>query len=124
MTAQDFFYWLQGFIELSTAAAFKFMIGPDVARCILAHVDLIPEDERGAGVIEVRTLVRLASKATSEDIARDLTREIAEAVASVFKHVIDPKAGDADEQARLNAIHEQNPHLRPRPYTGSPVIRC
>ena len=124
MTAQDFFYWLQGFIELSTAAAFKFMIGPDVARCILAHVDLIPEDERGAGVIEVRTLVRLASKATSEDIARDLTREIAEAVASVFKHVIDPKAGDADEQARLNAIHEQNPHLCPRPYTGSPVIRC
>ena len=124
MTAQEFFYWLQGFIELCSAGGIKFFIGPDIAKCIVAHIDLIPNGERGEGVIEVRTLVRLASRTASEEEARNITRDIVEAVAQVFLHVIDPKAGDAMEQAKLNAIHEQNPHLRPRPYTGGPVARC
>lgn len=124
MTAQEFFYWLQGFIELCNAGALKFFIGPDIGRCILSHIDLVPEGERGEGLIEVRTLVRLASKATSEEQARALTRDIVEAVGQVFLHVIDPKAGDAATQASLNALHDQNPHLRPRPNTGGPVARC
>lgn len=47
MTAQDFFYWLQGFIELSKAASAHVLIGPTVASNIIAHSNLVPEAERG-----------------------------------------------------------------------------
>ncbi len=125
MTAQEFFYWLQGFIELCNAGAIKFVIGPDIATCILAHIDLVPEGERGEGLIEVRTLVRLAKKTQSEAHAMEYTRDIVFAVANVFLHVIDPKAGDAEAQVKLDAIHSQNPHLRPGfTMPGGRVARC
>lgn len=119
MTAQEFFYWLQGFIELCSAGAIKFVIGPDIARCILSHIDLVPAEERGEGLIEIRTLVRLAVKAQTEDRAIEHTRNIVDAVAQVFQHVIDPKAGAAATQAALNATH--NAHLLPG---AKPAMRC
>jgi hypothetical protein len=126
MTAQEFFYWLQGFIELCNAGAIKFVISTDIARCILAHIDLMPEGERGEAIIEVRTLVRLAERAGSQDRSIGLTRDITDAVAQVFLHVIDPKAGDTKVQAELNAKH--NSHLLVGGGNGGPkvgpVIRC
>lgn len=124
MTAQEFFYWLQGFIELSKAASTHVLIGPTVASNIIAHSNLVPESERGERLIEVRTLAKMATRSGSAERTQSLTDEIVEVVAATFLHIIDPKAGDAEEQAKLNAIHEQNPHLRPRPYTGGPVPRC
>ena len=111
MTAQEFFYWLQGFIELRTAEGHTASITPKVAEYILRHIDLVPARERGEGLIEVRTLVRLAARAQSSDDTLSLSSEIAKAVAGVFEHVIDPKAGGAAEQAMLNQAHHGNGHF-------------
>ena len=115
MSPQDFFYWLQGFIELTTAAGSSALISPVVADCIMKHADLVVARDRGEGFVdrgegfvEVRTLVRLASRATSEAEAKAMTGEIVAAVSRVFEHVIDPKAGGAGEQARLNNLHGGN----------------
>jgi hypothetical protein len=68
MTATEFCYWFQGFIELNEA-------NPD----------------------SLRTL----TFAQYETVKRHL--------ALVFAHDIDPKAGDAATQVKLNTIHHKNP---------------
>lgn len=115
MTPQEFFYWLQGFFELGGIAG-PIYIDARVAACVLAHIDLIGERARGEGVIEVRTLTRLAANAKTSEETQRYTDAIAAAVANVFTHVIDPLAGDAAVQARLNALH--------RPGDHRPVARC
>lgn len=105
MSPQDFFYWLQGFIELTTAAGSSALISPVVADCIMKHADLVVARDRGEGFVEVRTLVRLASRATSEAEAKAMTGEIVAAVSRVFEHVIDPKAGGPELQAQLSHLH-------------------
>lgn len=122
MNAQEFFYWLQGFIELSKAAGTPVLIGPVVASNIIAHSNLVPEAERGERLIEVRMLARMATRAGSEERAQSLTNEIVEAVSATFLHIIDPKAGDETEQARLNLLH--NSHITTPPVPGKPVMRC
>ena len=59
--------------------------------------------------------MRLAARAQSSDDTLSLSSEIAKAVATVFEHVIDPKAGSAAEQAMLNHLHHGN---------GNLVARC
>lgn len=122
MNAQEFFYWLQGYIELSKAAGAHFLIGPNVASCITAHSNLVPEAERGERLIEVRTLAKMAARAGSAERTQSLTDEIVEVVAATFLHIIDPKAGDESEQARLNLLH--NSHLTAPAVSGKPVMRC
>ena len=123
MTAQEFFYWLQGFIELSAACGVEASINPNVAACILSHADLVLPEQRGEGLIEVRTLAKMAARAGSAERTQSLTQEIVAVVTQVFLHVIDPKAGDAATQAELNEKH--NAHLRPGPRPpGAPVMRC
>jgi hypothetical protein len=66
-----------------------------------------------------------------EETRVEYSRKMAHELAMEFVHVIDPKAGDADVQAKLNEIHSQKPAGAPasgkRPL-GSiderPVYRC
>ena len=52
----------------------------------------------------------------------DQTAEVKRHLALVFKHEIDPSAGNADVQTELNKIHDGVGHLR-RP-SGDGLIRC
>jgi len=53
------------------------------------------------------------------DFTSVATAAIRTMVHEQFEHVIDPHAGDPEQQAKLNAIHHGRP-TRP----GEPVYRC
>lgn len=117
MTVSEFFYWLQGFFELSFPAP---TLTPMQAECILRHAELVEATNSDLATLpsrfyEVRGLARAVTRAaTAEDVRSTLTREIQTIVAGQFEHVIDPAAGDAEQQATLNHLH----------HGGKPGARC
>lgn len=58
-------------------------------------------------------------------VETETTYVIKQNLNAIFLHDIDPKMGDAEHQAHLNAIHHANSHLDKNDYEdGEPRIRC
>ena len=104
MKPTEFFYWLQGYFELSGPNS---AIDSKQATTILCHIQLISENERGAGVYKIQALAEIA-----KDHGLDVTSKIKAAVSDVFEHVIDPLAGPQDVQDKLNNIHGKTTLIR------------
>lgn len=118
MTPHEFFYWLQGYFEI---------YGVDVPpltdhqiECIIRHDRLVAAagHGRGEGMIKIGVLLELMRDG-AVDRAKG-TESIRRMLAAQFQHVIDPLAGDAEQQAKLNAVHNLG---RVDPVTGA-VYRC
>ena len=114
MTNENFCYWLQGHFELQAPDA---DLTSDQREIILRHIDVVEEHMRdrggiGPAVIACRTLLHSVADASACTVA---VRAI---IHDVFLHVIDPKAGGPEQQAKLNNLH--NPH----PDYSKPVMRC
>jgi hypothetical protein len=121
MTINEFFYWLQGYFELSGSQA---ALTPTQAACICRHVELarVWASERAVGIPENLTVIGALAKliADGADGADALTSAIRSDIHDQFEHVIDPQAGGPEQQAKLNAIHNGGRPHRP----GEPVYRC
>jgi len=107
MTTRDFMYWLQGYFELTGYHAGgipPFTKGN--AECVRRHIKLVQSIRGGEEFI----LGRIAGlldiiEADVQGSSKPVTERIAALVAEHFQHVIDPKDGDAETQAKLNEIH-------------------
>ena len=128
MTITEFFYWLQGFFELSAEgiddAPLLPSITPKRAACVHRHAALVraanPDGAMGQRFVRIEMLAELLQDAQIQTVTRDeYVRKMRTEISEQFEHVIDPQAGDADQQAKLNAIHHGRP-TRP----GGPVYRC
>jgi hypothetical protein len=133
MTDNEFFYWLQGFFELSGTQA---PLTRDQAECIHRHIDLVRDHcktsaqgpahaarrlpERIAGINALVEMIT-ADNSGTDAIAAMATKAIRSNIHEQFVHVIDPAAGDTEQQAKLNAIHSGGGPTRPM---GDPVYRC
>lgn len=124
MTPTEFFYWLQGYIELRTDKDAPFTA--EQAECIARHADLVvatrardTDVDTGTDASIVSVIGVLARRSPSGWRSpswrhwggASLTGAITHMVASQFEHVIDPRAGDAEQQARLSGFHgPSDPH--------------
>lgn len=129
MSPNEFFYWLQGFFELSDTPGPLSMTQAD---CIGRHVALVMhwlgEGKQGGGahpqtiarLHEVRTFAKLLIDARPDAMREEFTTQIRTIVHEQFVHVIDPQAGDAETQEKLNEIHHGP---RPHPW-DRPLMRC
>lgn len=119
MLPDQFFYWLQGYFELSpdTDAALTDAQG----ECIGRHIDLVCETVKASSkfptqiperISEIRALLSVLH--SDPDL---ITKRIRDTVNEQFQHVIDPKAGDADTQETLNTIHGGHAY-------DKPIYRC
>ncbi len=118
MHTNEFFYWLQGFFELSGADAQP--LTDWQIDCIVRHDRLVAATDgaRGEQMIKIGVMLDLMRDGTV-DRAKG-TESIRRAVAQQFQHVIDPQAGDDSQQAKLNTIHQWIGGANP---TGA-VYRC
>jgi hypothetical protein len=128
MSDNEFFYWLQGFFELSGSTE---PLTRDQADCIHRHIDLVREHckmsaqgpahaarrlpERLAGINTLVEMI-LADESGSTSVSAVATKAIRTNIHEQFVHVIDPVAGNAEQQAKLHAMHGGDP--------GKPVMRC
>jgi hypothetical protein len=122
MTDSQFFYWLQGYFELS---GHKEPLNITQADCIERHAKLVraalphgAELPERLGVIE--TMAKLMRQEFSTAIAVVATNAIRTCVHEQFVHVIDPAAGGPEQQAKLNEAHAG----RPPHAWDKPVMRC
>lgn len=104
MRINEFFYWLQGYFEISGTAD---DLTSEQCTIILRHLDLVDVGKGGspdaARLGKMRTLLDLAVEGT---LLRGIaTEKIRSEVSEQFIHVIDPAAGGPEVQAKLNAIH-------------------
>jgi hypothetical protein len=121
MDHDQFFYWLQGYFEISGTTE---PLTAEQAQCIERHVSLVRAgltagqrlDERISVIETMAKLLRTECKAAISKVA---TTAIRQTIHEQFEHVIDPKAGGAEQQAKLDAIHHG-----PRPLGSAPVYRC
>ena len=114
MTEQEFFYWLQGFFEISDAGVSSPpFVKLSIAQldCIRRHAALVRANcEHVSGTfIAIESLTCTAVSSKTEEIGRS----IRELTSLQFHHVIDPSYGDADKQAELNRIHAGNDQKPP-----------
>jgi chromosome condensin MukBEF ATPase and DNA-binding subunit MukB len=122
MTDTQFFYWLQGYFELSGS---KEPLSPEQAACIEKHAaliraSLVPGEKICERVRVVETMAKLLRQEYSTAIARTCTTAIRSTIHEQFEHVIDPAAGGPEQQAKLNAIHHGG-----HPLPGEkPIMRC
>lgn len=105
MNANEFFYWLQGFFELTddpTAA-----LSAVQAECITKHIALVERPPER--LIEIRALLRIGARAAAAGgvatNAAAVTDAIRGLVSEQFVHVIDPAAGGPEVQTKLNKAH-------------------
>lgn len=134
MNPNEFFYWLQGFFELRAIAlaGHRLSLSSAQAECIGRHINLVmawmSDGKKGGGahpqtiarLHEVRTYANLLTSERPEETRWEFTESIIKITAAQFEHVIDPQAGDAETQAKLNNIHGGHPQ---RP-DDKPVYRC
>ena len=104
MRINEFFYWLQGYFEISGMAD---ALTSEQCTLILRHLDLVDVGKGGspdaARLGKMRTLLDLAVEGT---LPRGIaTEKIRSEVSEQFIHVIDPAAGGPEVQAKLNTIH-------------------
>jgi len=118
MSPHDFFYWLQGFFELTGPESQA--LTDQQLNCIVSHIDLV----RAHGTLDERTIkismVIDGIIAGWIDRSRG-TKAVVDLVAQQFAHVIDPKAGGPERQEHLNAIHNLGRIVDPK--TGAKA-RC
>lgn len=110
MTEQDFFYWLQGYFELADVDA---SIDARMSKCIVQHIELVHGCQELTGgktppPLTAEAGYRLGRVAGILQIPDEQTRTdcLREQVARVFEHVIDPEAGPAEVQEKLDAVHQ------------------
>jgi hypothetical protein len=116
MRETEFFYWLQGYFELTGASA---AVSTAQALVISSHCDLVFVASGGRALGErFVALVGLVKSVVLVGGSDAITAEIRRLVHETFEHVIDPQAGG--DAAKLQAIHD---HGRVRP-PGEPVYRC
>jgi hypothetical protein len=119
MTDTEFFYWLQGYFELSATES---PLSHSQADCIVRHAGLVRAlaiERRYAmpeRVTDVAVLARMITEDAPATMGERCTNEIRSIVADQFQHVIDPAAGGPEVQASLHKIHS-GPN-------GTPVYRC
>lgn len=114
MRETEFWYWLQGYFELSNSTAA--LLGSQI-ECIVNHVMLV--EVRSENLIAAATMIKLTKDGMLR--AEDLTMKLSQLASVQFQHVIDPLAGGPKEQERLNAIHNGG-HLNGN---GRPLVaRC
>lgn len=109
MSPQDYFYWLQGFFELTDN--FEVPKGEGLCtltgwqvKCIIKHDDLVAaHGTRGEAMIKIRTVLDMMNEQSID--LRVGTAKIRAIVAHTFEHVIDPAAGGSEVQKKLDAIH-------------------
>lgn len=107
MTESEFFYWLQGFFELTLCDG-PALLSKARAECVKQHIALTRAvlrrgQQLGERVARIEMAIDMLIDAPP--MAEDLTRRIRAEVDAQFQHVIDPQAGDAEQQAKLNALH-------------------
>jgi hypothetical protein len=129
MTENELFYWLQGFFELTLCDGPAFL-SLARAECIKRHVALARVSlrrgqqlgERVARIELLADMILTPGSGSSDELTQrmqELTTRLRTEVDAQFQHVIDPQAGDDDQQARLNEIHSgrRMPH-------GDDLIKC
>jgi hypothetical protein len=121
MTETELFYWLQGFFELTLCDG-SALLSKARAECVKRHIALTRAALRrgqqlGERVARIELCVEMILD--SQEATQGLTRRIQSEVNAQFVHVIDPKAGDAEQQAKFNEIHSPGPGI-----PGQPVMRC
>lgn len=99
MTETEFFYWLQGYFELSALMGVVTLNDKQVD-CIRKHLQLV--DKPGERLVEIRVMLRMGT------LNERLITSLREVISEQFQHVIDPAAGDEKTQKRLNKIHGDN----------------
>jgi hypothetical protein len=121
MNTTEFFYWLQGYFELSGTTE---PLTADQAKCITRHTALVREVWARARTVPLpEKLIVIEALATAIVNGADgsaITPQIRASIHEQFEHVIDPAAGGPEQQAKLDAIHSGGKPWRP----GEPVYRC
>lgn len=118
MSPQDYFYWLQGFFELTDnfevpkgeglceerrRLVRRTLTGWQV-KCVIKHDDLVAaHGTRNEAMIKIRTVLDMMNEQSID--LRVGTAKIRAIVAHTFEHVIDPAAGGSEVQKKLDAIH-------------------
>ena len=97
MQPNEFFYWLQGYFELSPDSI---PLTKAQAERIIAHTRLVSQP--GEAIIAVRHMCALITGGIRDAVTTDTIRST---VADVFEHVIDPQAGGPKTQDHLNGLH-------------------
>lgn len=104
MRINEFFYWLQGYFEISGTTA---ALTRDQLAMTTRHLDLVDVGKGGspdaARIGKIRAIVEFALDGSMA--AEAATLKIRVEVSDQFVHVIDPAAGPLSTQARLNAAH-------------------
>lgn len=98
MEETSFFYWLQGYFELTEGQR---PLSMKQVTCIRRHLDLV--DEKGDRLKQLSTLFEFAADGLAD--LGPLTERVRAVLADQFLHVIDPKSGGPEVQAKLNATH-------------------
>lgn len=112
MNETDFFYWLQGYFEI-TATDGPPLISKARADVVKRHIALARASlRRGQQLGERVARIELLLDMVLDGADVDTTRRIRVEVDAQFEHVIDPLAGDAEQQAKLNAIHGPSVSVR------------
>ena len=110
MNTTEFFYWLQGYFELSGSLE---PLTDEQIDCIIRHDRLVAETTEGARgeqMIKIGVMLQcikegIADRTKGTDAVRTM-------VAAQFQHVIDPAAGPADIQSHLTHVHGGNVTFR------------
>ena len=112
MRTNEFFYWLQGYFELSGSTA---ALTPDQFSCIGRHLALVGADG-AVRTSKARSIIEFAlDGAMTTEVA---TARLRAEIHHQFVHVIDPEAGP-EAQAKLNEIH-----AGPGGIPNRPGMRC
>jgi len=104
MRINEFFYWLQGYFELSGSTA---PLTSAQATMVMRHLDLVDVGKGGSpDAVRLGKMRALLEFGVEGSMALDIvTDKIRKEVHEQFVHVIDPAAGGPEVQAKLNATH-------------------
>jgi hypothetical protein len=116
MQITEFFYWLQGYFEISIVPKVL-----TIEQCVIIrrHVALVfasknkcsPDD-----TMRIAKMDTLLSLAIDGDISSEnVTDRIRNEVHAQFVHVIDPGYGPNDVQEKLNIVHNGSHSLNDKP---------
>ena len=120
MQITEFFYWLQGYFELSITPKVL-----TIEQCVIIrrHISLVfanknkcsPDDTIRLAKIDTLLGITIDGDISSEIVTDKIRKE----VQAQFVHVIDPKYGPNDVQEKLNVIHSGISSL-----DDKPLMKC
>lgn len=109
MQTTEFFYWLQGYFEISITPKVL-----TIEQCVIVrrHIALVFASKNKCSsddTIRLAKIDTLLGVTIDGDISSEIvTDKIRKEVHAQFVHVIDPKYGPNDVQEKLNVIHSGN----------------